>query len=119
MKIYRSVNQTDILVASVEKWKFQDTVMGEQFITCNVISETPIDWAIGDHCHFRGQTYTLNYIPTVTQKAPIDKVLDGFTYENVKFDSQQEELTRCMMLDITPTTWYEPHWQQPFPVVLR
>lgn len=104
LKIYRSVNQTDILVASVEKWKFQDTVMGEQFITCNVISETPIDWAIGDHCHFRGQTYTLNYIPTVTQKAPIDKVLDGFTYENVKFDSQQEELTRCMMLDITPTT---------------
>ena len=78
--------------------------MGEQFITCTITSETPIDWAIGDHCEFRGETYTLNYIPSVTQKAPIDSVQDAFTYDNVKLDSFQDELTRCMMLDVTPTT---------------
>ena len=78
--------------------------MGEQFITCTITSETPIDWAIGDHCEFRGEIFTLNYIPSVTQKAPIDSVQDAFTYDNVKLDSFQDELTRCMMLDITPTT---------------
>ena len=78
--------------------------MGEQFITCTITSETPIDWEIGDHCEFRGEVFTLNYIPSVTQKAPIDSVQDAFTYENVKLDSFQDELTRCMMLDVTPTT---------------
>ena len=105
LNIYRLVGAgTMKLVAKVNKWKFQDSMMGEQFITFSITSETPIDWAIGDFCEFRGQTYTLNYIPSVTQKAPINSVQDAFSYENVKMDSQQEELTRCMMLDITPTT---------------
>lgn len=78
--------------------------MGEQFITCTITSETPIDWAIGDHCEFRGETFTLNYIPSVIQRAPINSVQDAFIYENVKLDSFQDELTRCMMLDVTPTT---------------
>lgn len=104
LDIYRTVNGVETLVAKANKWKFQDVVMGEQFITCTITSETPIDWEIGDHCTFRGQTYTLNYIPSVTQKAPIDSVLDALTYENVKLDSFQDELTRCMMLDVTPTT---------------
>lgn len=104
LSIYRTVDGTEVLVAEVNKWKFQDTAMGEQFITCTVTSEIPIDWAVGDHCEFRGETYTLNYNPSVTQKAPSNSVQDAYTYENVKFDSQQDELTRCMMLDITPTT---------------
>ncbi len=104
LSIYRNVGGTETIVVKVNKWKFQDTMMGEQFITCTVTSEIPIEWAIGDHCTFRGQTYTLNYIPSVTQKAPSDAVQDAYTYENVKFDSFQDELTRCMMLDITPTT---------------
>ena len=104
LDIYRTVDGTETLVAKVNKWKFQDTVMGEQFITCTVTSEVPIDWSVGDHCEFRGETYTLNYNPSVTQKAPSNSVQDAYTYENVKFDSQQDELTRCMMLDITPTT---------------
>ena len=78
--------------------------MGEQYIMFNITSETPIAWAIGDYCVFRGETFTLNYVPSVTQKARIKERQDSFTYENVKFESQQEELTRCIMLDITPTT---------------
>lgn len=90
--------------AVVNKWKFQDSMMGEQYIMFNITSETPIAWAIGDYCVFRGETFTLNYVPSVTQKARIKERQDSFTYENVKFESQQEELTRCIMLDITPTT---------------
>lgn len=90
--------------AVVNKWKFQDSMMGEQYIMFNITSETPIAWAIGDYCVFRGETFTLNYVPSVTQTARIKERQDSFNYENVKFESQQEELTRCIMLDITPTT---------------
>lgn len=92
------------LRAIVNKWKFQDAMMGEQFITFTITSEKPIDWAVGDYCVFRGETFTLNYVPSVTQKARTGERQDSYTYENVKFDSCQEELTRCIMLDITPTT---------------
>ena len=104
LDIYRLVGGTQTLVAKANKWKFQDAVMGEQFIICTITSEKPIDWAVGDYCVFRGETYTLNYTPTVTQKAPSNLVQDAYTYENIKFDSMQDELTRCMMLDVTPTT---------------
>lgn len=88
----------------VNKWKFQDAMMGEQFITFNITSEKPIDWAVGDYCIFRGETFTLNYVPSVTQKARTNERQDAYTYENVKLESNQEELTRIIMLDITPTT---------------
>lgn len=90
--------------AIVNKWKFQDAMMGEQFITFTVTSEKPIDWAIGDYCVFRGETFTLNNIPSVVQKARTGERQDAYTYENVKLESRQEELTRVIMLDITPTT---------------
>lgn len=78
--------------------------MGEQYLTFTITSETPIDWAVGDFCEFRGETFTLNYVPSVTQKAGTNERQDAYTYENVKFDSFQEELTRCLMLDITAST---------------
>lgn len=104
MQILYNDNGTNKVRAVVNKWKFQDAMMGEQYITFTVSSEKPIDWAIGDFCEFRGQTYTLNYVPSVTQKAGTNEKKDAYTYENVKFESYQEELTRCIMLDITATT---------------
>lgn len=92
------------LRCTVNKWKFNDAMMGEQYLTFTITSEKPIDWAVGDFCVFRGETYTLNYVPSVTQKAGTKERQDSYTYENVKFESHQEELTRCIMLDITPTT---------------
>ena len=92
------------LRASAEKWTFQDVVMGEQYVMVSVNSEKPIDWHIGDYCEFRGERYTLNYKPAATQKASTDEAGDAFVYENIKFDSASEELTRAIMLDITSTT---------------
>ena len=104
LKIYYREGNVTKVRCTVNKWKFQDTMMGEQFITLNITSEIPIDFAVGDFCTFRGETYTLNYVPSVTQKARSKERQDSYTYENVKFESFQEELTRCLMLDITPTT---------------
>ena len=104
LKIYYIDNDVRKIRCIANKWKFQDSMMGEQFIMFNVTSEIPIDFAVGDFCQFRGETYTLNYVPSVTQKARSKERQDSYTYENVKFESYQEELTRCIMLDITPTT---------------
>ena len=104
LQILYNDNGTNKVRAIVNKWKFQDAMMGEQYIMFTVASEKPIDWAVGDFCDFRGQTYTLNYVPSVTQKAGMGERQDAYTYENVKFESYQEELTRCIMLDITATT---------------
>ena len=101
--LYRDGNVSK-LRCIVNKWKFQDAMMGEQYLTFTITSETPIDWAVGDFCEFRGETFTLNYVPSVTQKAGTNERQDAYTYENVKFDSFQEELTRCLMLDITAST---------------
>lgn len=104
LKIFFYDNEEVKLRAVTNKWKFQDATMGEQYLMLNVTSEKPIDWSIGDFCTFRGETFTLNYVPSVTQKAGSGERQDAYTYENIKFDSPQEELSRCEMLDITPTT---------------
>ena len=90
--------------AVINKWTFQDKAMGEQFITFDYMSEEPVAWAIGDYCLFRGEVYSLNYIPSVTQKANRGKVLDSYKYEGVKMNSRQDELTRCQMRDIVLTS---------------
>lgn len=106
--IYRSGNTSGTAAGgvrcTVNKWKFQDKMMGEQFVSFNITSEKPIDWSIGDYCLFRGETYTLNYVPTVTQKSRTGERQDAYTYESVKLESRYEELTRCIMLDIIPTS---------------
>ena len=89
---------------TANRWQWQDAVMGEQYITLNAQSDVHIPFAVGDYCIYRGEVFYLNYIPSETQNARPNKVGNGFVYENIKFDSCQEELSRCQMRDITPTT---------------
>lgn len=102
LKIY-AAGTPDTVRAIVNKWEFDDAMMGEQFISFNLTSEKTIPWSVGDYCVFRGEIYTLNYVPTVTQKARVGERQDAYTYESVKMESRSEELTRCIMLDITAT----------------
>ena len=89
---------------TANRWQWQDAVMGEQYITLNAQSDVPIPFAVGDYCIYRGEVFYLNYIPSETQNARPNKVGNGFVYESIKFDSCQEELSRCQLRDITPTT---------------
>lgn len=89
---------------AVEKWQAEDKYMGESFITFSAKSSKPIGFRVGDYCEYRGETYMLNYVPSVIQKGNIGDSGDSFVYESVKFDSAREELDRIKMLDITPTT---------------
>ena len=89
---------------AVDRWQADDKYMGESFITFTIKSPKPIAFSVGDYCEYRGETYTLNYIPSVSQKANIGGSGEAFVYEQVKMDSPREELDRVVMLDVTPTT---------------
>lgn len=101
---YNDANGERQIRYTANRWQWQDAVMGEQYITLNAQSEVPIPFAVGDYCIYRGEVFYLNYMPSETQNARPNKVGNGFVYENIKFDSCQEELSRCQMRDITPTT---------------
>jgi len=103
LTIYRKGSDSDIR-CEVNKWEFQDKAMGEQFVMFTIESPVPIPFAVGDWCEFRGQTYTLNVEPSCTQKSGIRTHGAAFVYESVKFNSPQDDLTRCMMLDVIPTS---------------
>lgn len=84
---------------------FQDTLeysgkwMGECFITVSVKSPYPIDFQIGDYIEYRGERFTINYDPTVIKKAQRGTYGEGFTYDNIKFNSYSNELTEMMFHD--------------------
>lgn len=87
----------------VGKWECSDKMMGENRITFSIESHYPIDFEVGDWCEFRGETYTMNVEPTCTQKARPGTHGQAFTYE-VRLDSASDDLTRCTILDIIPTS---------------
>lgn len=89
---------------SLEKWTFHDEFMGEQYVSFDIKSPKIIEWEVGDYCVFRGNVYTLNYIPSCKQTARLYESGDAFEYDGVKMNSYADELTRCIILDVVPTT---------------
>lgn len=73
--------------------------MGECFVTLNVRCAVPVDFEIGDYIIYRGEKFVINYNPTVVKKARRGTYGEGFTYDNVKFNSLSYELTDIRMLD--------------------
>lgn len=103
LTIYKNGTASDVRCV-VERWEFQDKAMGEQYVMFSVSSPVPIPFEVGDWCVFRGQRYTLNVEPSCTQKAGVDTHGQAFVYENVKFNSPQDDLTRCTILDVVLTS---------------
>lgn len=96
--------QTPDIRCVVERWEFHDTYMQEQFVSFSYQSPVPVQFAVGDWCEFRGERYTLNYIPTCEQRAGIGSTGDSFVYDGVKLNADSDELTRCEMLDVVYTS---------------
>lgn len=106
LKIYTkdSVEGNLIERCTIGKWDCIDKMMGENRITFNYESPIPIDFQVGDWCVFRGETYRLNVKPSCIQKAKPNTHGGAFVYDNVTFDSGTDDLTRCTILDILPTS---------------
>lgn len=74
--------------------------MGESYVTINVESPTPVNFEIGDYLIYRGERFEINYDPGKIKSAPPETKGDAFKYENIKFNSLADELTRCDFLDV-------------------
>ena len=76
--------------------------MGECSVSVTVSSPVPIVFEIGDYLYYRGERFEINYDPAVIKSSEYGMAGDGFSYENVKFNSLSDELTRCDFLDYVP-----------------
>ena len=84
------------------KLEYNGTFMGECSVTIDIISPTPIDFHIGDYLVYRGETFEINYDPSVIKTARVNTVGDAFKYEKIKFNSYSDELARVDFLDFVP-----------------
>lgn len=74
--------------------------MEQCYVTVNVESPTPIGFEIGDYIIYRDERFEINYDPGKIKCAPPYSKGDAFKYENIKFNSLADELTRCDFLDV-------------------
>lgn len=86
--------------ATVDKIEYNGEWMGEVYVTVTVESPAPIAFTIGDYIMYRGERFEINYDPGKIKCAEPYKKGDAFKYENIKFNSLTDELTRCDFLDI-------------------
>lgn len=90
----------DITKAEIHKFTYNGTFLGDCFITAKIESPTPIDFEIGDYFYYRNEKFVLNYIPAKQKLSKKDSHGSAFVYENIKFNSLSDELTRVEFLDV-------------------
>ena len=83
-------------------FEYQGNFMGECYVVATVKSAVPIPFEVGDFIEYRGEEFTLNYKPAAAKKSRKSSSGEAFTYENVKFNSLADELTRCDFIDVVP-----------------
>lgn len=86
--------------AEIKKFTYNGQFLGECFISATITSPAPINFEIGDYCIFRGERFELNYIPAKEKQATANSYGDAFVYDNIKFNSLADELTRVDFIDI-------------------
>ena len=96
-KVYDKTGQT--VRCEIHKLEYNGTWMGECFVSATINSPTPIDFAIGDYIEYRNERFEINYDPSALKKSALHTNGESFIYENVKFNSLSDELTRCDFLD--------------------
>ena len=96
-KVYDKTGQT--VRCEIHKLEYNGTWMGECFVSATINSPTPIDFAIGDYIEYRNERFEINYDPSALKKSALHTNGESFVYDNVKFNSLSDELTRCDFLD--------------------
>lgn len=91
-------NQTKAIPST--KPEYNGEWMGESYVTVSVESPVPVNFEIGDYLIYRGERFEINYDPGKIKSAPQFVKGDAFKYENIKFNSLADELTRCDFLDV-------------------
>lgn len=79
--------------------EYNGTWMGERFLSVTIKSPSTLNLVTGCYIEYRGERYELNYNPKPTMIAKAYTRGDGFSYDNVKFNSLAYELVRCRFED--------------------
>lgn len=98
--IYDKTGQ--VAKCEIHQLEYNGEFMGACSVVCTIKNESPIELAIGDYLIYRGERFEINYDPSILKKANKNSTGDAFTYDNVKFNSLSDELTRCDFLDYVP-----------------
>lgn len=93
-------NKNGVQKLQAVELEFHDAWMGEEFVTVNITSATPINLEIGDYLVYRGLTYTIYSLPTALKQARSGSHGDAFKYDGVKLSARSTELTEIRFLDI-------------------
>lgn len=86
--------------AEIHKFTYNGTFIGECFISATINSDEPINFADGDYCMYRGEKFILSYDPAKEKQARRGTYGEAFVYDNIKFNSLADELTRVEFIDI-------------------
>lgn len=86
--------------AEIHKFTYTGTFMGTCFLSATISSPCPINFADGDYCVYRGETFILSYDPAKEKQAKRNTHGEAFIYDNIKFNSLADELTRIEFNDI-------------------
>lgn len=93
-------DKNGFIKAIAHKLEYTGEWMGERYVTVTIESPTPIDFVVGDYLLYRGERFEINYDPAKTKKARQNTIGSAFTYDDIKFNSLADELTRCEFLDV-------------------
>ena len=93
----RDMDGGDVIIDNIS---YDDTWMGECFITIDIMSSSPVDFSIGDYVMYRGERFEVNYDPGKIKTSSRLSAGDAFKYESVKLNSLADELVRCDFLDL-------------------
>ena len=88
------------LKATINSLEYNGEWMGESYVTVTVESPAPVNFEIGDYIIYRDERFEINYDPGKIKSAPRYEKGDAFKYENIKFNSLADELTRCDFRDL-------------------
>ena len=86
--------------ATINSLEYNGEWMGESYVTVTVESPAPVNFEIGDYIIYRDERFEINYDPGKIKSAPRYEKGDAFKYENIKFNSLADELTRCDFRDV-------------------
>lgn len=91
------VNDEQVTIHGLE---YNDSWMGECYVTVNFTNNAPIKFQIGDYLMYRGERFELNYDPGKDKVSSKDSYGEAFKYDSVKFNAMQDELSRAEFLDV-------------------
>lgn len=93
--------------ATTDTLQYNGVFLDIPFLSCRVVSPTPIAWAIGDFItwNYDNVSYRLRDIPSASKQSISGTYGEAFVYEDVKFYSDLSKTKSVDFLDYTP---YDP-----------